>query len=325
MRHRTHFAAANSSARLKQRFAFTLIELLVVMAIIAILVAMIMPAVQRAREAARRTQCINNLKQIGLAIHNYQSSRKTFPSGLITRGADIYLDIPIDPPESIGDSISLNHWAVSEDWSWHALILPEIEQLTVNIDFRNCKLPDDTVCINEDNYEAIQIVIPVFLCPSAPQSASRPDNLAYSNYRGCIGGVVYNDDDTINTDAPIENGVLYPGSAVSFKDIIDGSSNTLLVGDSPYGFWGDGLSCCARFRDDYDDFDAYWTQDVDLDNDGEDDLELQLFGFGSHHDDVCQFAICDGSVQSISKTIDRRTLHALATRAQKERISGDFQ
>lgn len=319
--------------------AFTLIELLVVMAIIATLVALIMPAVQRAREAARRTQCINNLKQIGVAMHNYHSSKKSFPSGMVRQTTDIYYEFDVEGFEA--NAFPASYWVMSEDWPWQSLILKEIEQLTVNVNFQSCKIPNTTDClncegcVNEENWNAIQTVIPVFVCPSAPQLARRPENLGYSNYRGCAGGMLDSDNFSGSfagveglhkeLDNPGYNGVLFPGSAISFRDIVDGSSNTILAGDTRFGFWGDGISCCARPHVDPDlGIGNSQPFSVDFDDDGTADVASYLEGFGSFHDGVIQFVMCDGSVKTISRFIDLYTVNALATRNGRERISGDF-
>lgn len=106
--------------------------------------------------------------------------------------------------------------------------------------------------------------------------------------------------------------MLYDNSAVQFRDVTDGDTNTLLLGDSLYGFWGDGFSCCVRIRDDRRDFDEYWMDSS---------TGLQFVNFGSFHDDIAQFALVDGSVRSISKNIDARVFRAIATRNGREQIT----
>ena len=100
-----------------KRRAFTLVELLVVIAIIGVLVALLLPAIQAAREAARRSQCKNNLKQIGLALHNYESARRTFPPGFVSRAA------------------TTNGPGIGPGWGWAAHILPYLEESSLKIDF----------------------------------------------------------------------------------------------------------------------------------------------------------------------------------------------
>ncbi len=178
------------------RRGFTLIELLVVIAIIAVLAAILLPAVQRAREAARRTQCLNNLKQLGLACQNYHDTHKCFPSGNIDMGfpttpfADPYdvaqyvtftqsaqlgmqqrYDINgnlILPPQNL----TLYSWVMAAPWSWHSFILPQIEQSTVGVRFDLYK--NDVVNLN-----AIQIPIPIFICPSA--ALAQPASLSHQH------------------------------------------------------------------------------------------------------------------------------------------------
>src|SRR3954464_4480096 len=124
-----------------RRQAFTLVELLVVIAIIGVLVALLLPAIQAAREAARRSQCRNNLKQIGLALHNYESTRRTFPAGY-TSAATV-----------------INGPGTGPGWSWGSSILPHLEESSIQIDSKRE--------ITDPLYDQTRTrTLPVFRCPS---------------------------------------------------------------------------------------------------------------------------------------------------------------
>ncbi len=314
------------------RSGFTLIELLVVIAIIALLASLLLPAVQAAREAARKTECINNLKQMALASHNYTDTHKSFPSGFIVNpNASVNfpftdpINIQLGPPISGAAQIAtIADWTYSASWSWQAMILPQMGSTTVGVNFKTLKFDAP---MPGDNMSAIETPIQSYVCPSSalpsnrplfPVTPPRPQGLGYSNYR-CSMGTTPN------------NGMMYQDSAVGFKSIRDGETQTLLFGESLFGFWGDGNSCCARVADDNMDgipdrgtdgvlmsarpstFDTYWS----VSSGG---FLIHYFGFGSWHADVCNFALCDGGARSISKTIDFKILKMLATRDGAERV-----
>ncbi len=321
---------------------FTLIELLVVIAIISLLAALILPAVQRAREAARRTQCLNNMKQVVLAMHNYVDAHKSFPPGYITDpGGGVTLlgpgapdvpqtiVIPLGPPQGgVVQQAVINDWAMSDNWSWAAFILPQMGEGSLVIDYRKKKT-------HPDNDILLKTVIPSYVCPSSSLPSARPGGYGYLLYRGCMGtspprGVTGQQG---QGTAAVTNGMLYADSAVKFRDVTDGETYTLLIGESLMGLWGDGFSCCARVADDdYDDvpdrgtdgqvptkqpsvFDTYWRVNVPGGNG-----VIHYFGFGSWHADVVNIGLVDGSVRSVSKNMDFTVLKALATRNGRERI-----
>ncbi|MBS0264840.1 MAG: DUF1559 domain-containing protein [Planctomycetes bacterium] len=184
-----------SQTRLLRR-GFTLIELLVVIAIIAVLVSLLLPAVQQAREAARRTQCRNNLKQLGLALHNYESSYGVFPPGQFAS------------PPHIGAS------AISQ-------LLPYFDQgnLYNSINF---SLP----YTDPSNQPAVATVIPGLMCPS-DSSANLSSYGGPTNYMVNKGSnIIWQDATGPNVGMPVQNGVMYYQSRVRMRDITDGTSNT---------------------------------------------------------------------------------------------------
>jgi len=296
------------------RFGFTLIELLVVMAIIGILAALLLPAVQQAREAARRKECLNNIRQINLAAHNYLDSHRTFPSGWVCNPnlgtCDIGLPRPMFTVE-VNDQLKFKQtdhsmleinppltWVISDLWGWQSFMLPQMDASTTNIDFR---LPKN----HQNNWSGIQLRIKSYECPSASLSSNRPGGLGYSTYRGSTGTTA-------------TNCVIYCNSRISDKDIRDGMTTTILFGETQFGFWGDALSCCARTplpTENRPTFD--WISDERKASGG----TYLLFGFGSWHDEVVHFAFCDGSVRPIAKNVDALVMAAYATRNGNERIS----
>lgn len=199
------------SYRTSARDGFTLVELLVVIAIIGVLIALLLPAVQQAREAARRMQCTNNLKQLGLAVHNYHDTFGTLPSGWIRPG-------------------DLTNFPNNNYWGWGALILPFIEQNSLHdqINFKWEWVKNSGS--GNPNSDLSTVPIDGFQCPSditGAKNGKENDN-ATSNYLGNYGNKSLNGTE-YGTSA--DRGIFARNSNVGFRDITDGTSNTILFGE----------------------------------------------------------------------------------------------
>ncbi len=199
------------------RRGFTLIELLVVIAIIAVLIALLLPAVQAAREAARRAQCVNNLKQIGLAIHNYVSSYNVLPPGRVN-----------------------THVAGQGDcWGAYAELLPQLEQSQIFNSF-NFNLPPDTdptTTVAVANMTGFMNNINTLICPSDPSPTTFVQIgggfYGVHNYNMCTGSNYSANQVPTGTLAGIlPNGLFFENSSVSFAAITDGTSSTVAVADT---------------------------------------------------------------------------------------------
>ena len=355
--------------QISDRKGFTLIELLVVIAIIALLAALLLPAVQQAREAGRRAQCLNNLKQIVLAMHNYESSFKCFPPGYISGNAGMgetsplpepYVANTILVPNPLADSpgpglpslTTISNWSMTADWGWQAFILPNMGEGTIQLDFKQPKFgsqvtsgPQTTVPPNSINEQYIKTNIASYVCPSSKSLPNgRPGsgpgaNWAYCTYRGSMGAYDNNPRTNTLTPAPptTANGMLYADSSVHMSDITDGTSNTIMLGDSLFGYWADALSCCVRVWDEVktpdpsanstaqvhpDLWDTYWivtpspqpTPWLQTSSPAS-IVQYQFFSFGSGHTgNLACFALSDGSTKTISKTVDKNVFKAVSTR-----------
>lgn len=306
---------AKSSRR--QR-GFTLIELLVVIAIIAILIALLLPAVQQAREAARRTSCKNNLKNIGLALHNYHDSVNTFPFGF-------------DERETL----------------WSAMILPQIEQAPIyNTLIWQESGPGNWDADGSPNEAACETLINVFRCPSmaVPEHIDNqgiPGRVPVS-YRAVSGSNAVSDDlSTVPSGHPVValeqqfdlNGIFYGCSKVQIRDIVDGTSNTIMIGESytdpDYVKDGQGMDYWAFGAPQTGGWDcrpgdlggteyseglgsAYWKINSRLRDPATPGVIMEL-SFGSYHVGGAQFAMADGAVRFISENIDQDLLRGLGS------------
>jgi prepilin-type N-terminal cleavage/methylation domain-containing protein/prepilin-type processing-associated H-X9-DG protein len=210
----------------RRRKGFTLIELLVVIAIIAILIALLLPAVQQAREAARRTTCRNNLKQIGLAIHNYHDVFNRFPNTVFAWN----FQYP-------GTNGACPGWIFTRGYSWKVAILPQIDQSPMynSIDINNTSLGHNCLGgIPAGSGAAIarMTVVPAYVCPTDSQDIRIFGNQTGANYAAAVRARADRDHAEYNPPAtePMDLGLLTRAGA-NFKDAKDGSSNTILVGE----------------------------------------------------------------------------------------------
>ncbi len=312
-----------------RRHAFTLVELLVVIAILGIVAGLMLPAVQSARESARRSQCINNLKQIGLACQNYHDALRSFPSGYCA--AVPYVDGATD---------------TTPGWGWGALILSQIEQNGVKAGI-NFGLPIE----NPQYATAVQTVLPVYLCPSdslpaesyqVPDASGHPIALAApSSYAACIGS------DLTSVSDPSGDGIFYRNSGTKIGDVRDGTSTTILVGEKAWanaqGIWAGAINRGVLTRGKYNICQplvaglvypapalvlshAHMNNAL-IDSDGSAGMD----DFSSMHIGGSNFAFADGSVRfihdvSYDTATDSLTVvfQALGTRAGHEVIPGDW-
>jgi prepilin-type N-terminal cleavage/methylation domain-containing protein len=288
--------------------AFTLVELLVVIAIIGILIALLIPAVQAARESARQMQCSNNLRQIGLGLHAYHHGHQRLPSGWRAYNA-------AGQPHSIGEP----------GWGWAACILPFVEQGNV----ADTLIRYDQSIAAPANAQAAKMVMSLFRCPSDDGIATFewvPDEagavkiaeLAAANYIGVFGTEDVHDCGKLAAgEQCLANGTFFHNSDVRFDDIRDGLSQTLIAGertmDLDRSTWVGapaGDACSAGL--------VVGTASH-VPNKVEDDAH----NFGSRHGNGTNFLSGDGSVRLVSESIDETAYRALCTRDGEEVVPGN--
>jgi prepilin-type N-terminal cleavage/methylation domain-containing protein len=268
---------------------FTLIELLVVIAIISILVGLLLPAVQAAREAARRCSCANNVTQIGLSLHNHEFHLGTFPAGVTN---------PTGPIQSVEEGSHI---------SWIVRILPYLEQTALARHF-----VEDAGAYGEENKPVREAIVSVLHCPSSPEPERSDVNgheVSHTTYAGCH----HDSESAINSN---NNGVLFLNSAIGFDDIEDGSSNTLLIGehfvDSGDLGWVSGTRATLRNTSIIEEPTQTWQQ-----REAPQD-PLRVGGFGSHHPGCLLIGMGDGSTRALSNYTSKEVLHQLGHRSDWE-------
>jgi prepilin-type N-terminal cleavage/methylation domain-containing protein/prepilin-type processing-associated H-X9-DG protein len=301
---------------MSRRAAFTLIELLVVIAIIAVLIGLLVPAVQRVRETAARLQCKNNLKQIGLALHNYHDRMKRFPAGYQT-------------------AVAADNSDLGPGWGWGAFLLDDLEQGNLKKQIRfNLQISDPA------NAQVRVSVVPIYLCPSEVQSGSfsvvdSNGNPICDVARGsyvAMNGVL-----GVSSDAFDNNGAFLRNRTFRIADITDGMSNTLFIGErcsnmsstTWTGAVTNGVVPAQRYPDPADKLgNAEAASALVLSHGSKDHLPNNPLVFdadatASFHTGGVNFLFGDGSVHPITNTISGYVYEALLTRAGGEPVSGD--
>jgi len=335
-----------SSSGIRLR-GFTLIELLVVIAIIAILVSLLLPAVQQAREAARRSQCKNNLKQIALALHNYHEAHGVFPPGCV--GSSVW-----NEPDGATDP---NYRKYSARLSWLCLLLPYLDQ--ANVYNQAAPYINGTTATTNLPYlwPGASARISTLLCPTDPNTGKNlvltglPSSTtpgSFTNYSGNMGstGTRITIASTVDNSATRLNGVFYAMSRIGTRSLKDGSSNVLLISETkivPNNLSAGTTDAASDWRGLF--WNAYgataWfstryppnTNQADQVRRCVDDPQARCsFVTGgndsfmhtrSHHSGGVQSAMGDGAVRFISSSVDATLFQNLGSRNDGNTI-GDF-
>jgi prepilin-type N-terminal cleavage/methylation domain-containing protein/prepilin-type processing-associated H-X9-DG protein len=300
----------------EKRSGFTLIELLVVIAIIAILIGLLVPAVQQVRESAARLTCKNNLKQIGLALHNYHGTYKRFPPGYLTQ-------------------VAADNSDLGPGWGWATFLFDDLEQ-------RNLKrrIRFDLQISDPANAQVRVTVLPILVCPTEDKTGTYTVvdgtgtpicDVARSSYvamNGVLG---------VSSDAFDNNGAFLRNRALRIADIRDGLSNTLFVGERSSdmsnptwtGAVTNGVVPAQRYPSPADQLaNAEAASALVLSHGSRDHLPNNPLVFdadatASFHVSGVNFLFGDGSVHSITNSISGAVYEALLTRAGGEPVSGD--
>jgi len=289
---------------------FTLVELLVVIAIIGALIGLLMPAISSARESARRAACRNNLKQIGLALHIHVAAFKTYPAGYVT-------EVTADADDA------------GPGWAWGVKLLPFIEQTNMYKDVDLAKrIKDSPIRLKS---------VPTFICPSDGEFEATIDiprknvnanicKMAAASYVASAGTVR----PTCKICRDEFDGVFGRNRPISPKELLDGTSHTLAVGERAYKWasavlWGvvpdskvidhqqigkyaagPAYVLGTTFKDGFN------IEELPMDDHNTEQTYAE--SFGSLHPGGCHFVMCDGSAQFVYDTVDPGVMNALATR-----------
>jgi len=291
---------------------FTLIELLVVIAIIGILAALLLPAVQAAREASRRTQCRNNLHQIGIALHNYHDAARSFPPGYVSNF------------DSLGND-------TGGGWGWASIVLQQVEQLGLQKS-ANFQQPIESA----SNTNARLTVVPTYICPSdkfkETWTAVKRDplgnplaticHIASANYIGVFG---------VSEPGIGGEGMFFRDSHIALRDVTDGTSTTLLVGERSKTWcdatWVGAVTDASLFPPPGSPAlpQVQNASGMVLGHTSEGPpsapVGLECNNFSSLHSQGANFVFVDGHVQFVSTFIDRNVFNAMATRAGGETVA----
>jgi prepilin-type N-terminal cleavage/methylation domain-containing protein/prepilin-type processing-associated H-X9-DG protein len=288
----------------RRRGGFTLIELLVVIAIIAILIALLLPAVQKVREAAARVKCANNLKQMGLALHNYAGVNGPLPPA--------YANTPANPYDYI------------PGWGWGTFILPFVEQ-----DAQYSLLqPKRNLFGGGANpaapITATQTLLKLFRCPSdnGPDYNDFRNFFPTSNYRAVCGfnnagGLFYTNYDF--------GGVMFQNSAIRISDITDGTSTTLAIGECMYD------TTTSKWAAIWPGMIGYFNSSIfiscvmwQVDDASADINGTAPQAFSSRHPGGAMFVFCDGSVRFFREGGNIQNLKYMAGRNDGNVVNPDF-
>jgi prepilin-type N-terminal cleavage/methylation domain-containing protein len=310
--------------------AFTLIELLVVMAIIAVLVGLLLPAVQKVREAANRTKCLNNLKQMGLALHLYHDNQGCFPAGYLYHGTSSQPPGPTPFPRIRHRPPPTSFFTPNAPgWGWASLLLPYLEQTAL------AQLTDYNLPVEGPSSLPIRtVMLPMYTCPSDTGTgiflvlsgkSQALATAATNSYAACYGSGFL-----LPTKPDAGNGVFSRNSHVRIADILDGTSNTLAIGERGAFFcqtpWAGVMTGgTARTTPGAPVYSAVVEPAptmvmVQVGNHQISDPNCEPYDFFSPHTGVGVFVFADGSGHGLSVNTDLTVLQALATRAGGEVI-----